>query len=108
MPHIARQQYSSYRLRLLEELSRFFAGRLDLMILNQVPPILQFQVLKYGKLLFDRSAERRAELEMHMLSRYYDARRYYEFHFSKLMERIEQGGLGYGRARDPSQTQEAR
>jgi len=102
MPHIDKRQYSSYRLRLLEELSGFFAGRLDLMILNQVPPLLQFQVLKFGKLLFERDADKRAELEMQMLSRYYDARRYYEFHFRKLMEKIEQRGLGHGRARDPS------
>ncbi len=108
MSHIDKRHYSSYRLRLLEELSSFFAGQLDLIILNQVPLLLQFQVLKSGKLLFERDADKRAELEMHMLSRYYDARRYYEFHFNKLIERIEQRGLGHGRARDSSQTQEAR
>jgi predicted nucleotidyltransferase len=101
-------QYSDHRLRLLNELSILFPQQLDLIILNQVPPLLQFQVLQKGQLLFDRDPDARAEIEMHMLNRYYDMRRYYEFHFGRLMERIKHKGLGHGLPCNSSQTQEAR
>ncbi|MBI3660980.1 nucleotidyltransferase domain-containing protein [Candidatus Acetothermia bacterium] len=104
-PAVDPQRYSDYHLHLLDELSYFFPQRLDLIILNQAPPLLQFQVLQKGQRLFDRNPDTRAELEMHMLNRYYDLRPYYEFHFGHLMEKIKRRGLGHGHTRDPSQTQ---
>lgn len=104
---VDKERYTDYRLKLLEELSGLLPNRLDLIILNQVPPLFQFQVLQKGRLLFDRDPGLRAKLEMHMLNRYYDMRRYYEFHFKHLTEKIKGRGLGHGRARDPSQAQKA-
>lgn len=69
---------------------------MDLIILNQVPPLLQFQVLQKGKLLFDRDPDARAQLEMEMLGKYYDAKRFYNFHFDHLIEQIKKEGLGRG------------
>lgn len=97
-----------YRLNLLEELSDSLPYRLDLIILNQVPPLVQFQVLQKGRVLLDRDPSARAELVMHMLNRYYDTRRYYEFHFGHLIQKIKERGLGDGHPRHPSQAQEAR
>jgi predicted nucleotidyltransferase len=107
-PEVERADYADHRWELLEELSRALHSRLDLIILNQAPPLLQFQVLQKGRLLYDRDPDLRAELEMHMLSRYYDARRYIEFHYKHLAARIRQRGLGRGCPRDPSQVEKAR
>lgn len=63
-----------YRLNLLEELSDLFPYRLDLIILNQVPPVIQFQVLQKGQVLIDRDPSKRAELVMHMLNRVWEER----------------------------------
>lgn len=98
----------AYRLNLLEELSDLFPYRIDLIILNQVPSLIQFQVLQKGRVLIDRDPSKRAELVMHMLNRYYDARRYYAFHFERLMHKIKERGLGDGHPRHSEQAQEAR
>lgn len=107
-PEADRSRYSKYRLRFLQDLQRFFAPRLDLVILNQVPPLLQFQILKKGKLLFDRDPDARAHLEMNILGRYYDAKRFYEFHFNHLIERIKEEGLGRGYRGDKGTIEEVR
>lgn len=95
-PEVDRDRYFEYRLRYLSELERFFGKELDLIILNQVPPLLQFQVLTRGQLIFDRDSDARAEMEMRMLSRYYFSTRFYDFHFDHLIRRIKEEGLGRG------------
>lgn len=107
-PEVEGSRYSEYRLRFLQELQRFFAPRLDLVILNQVPPLLQFQVLKKCRLLFDRDPDARAHLEMNILGRYYDAKRFYECHFNHLIERVKEEGLGRGYRGDKSTLEEVR
>jgi hypothetical protein len=93
-PKLDHSQYVLRRLHLMNSLSSVFIQRLDLIVLNQVTPLLQFRILQDGIVLFEKSAELRIEQEMHILSRYYDARRYYEYHFGHLMNRIEALGLG--------------
>jgi len=107
-PEVERERYPDHRMELLEELSGALSPRLDLIILNQVSPLLQFQVLQKGRLLYERDHDLRSELEMHMLSRYYDQRRYLELHYGQLMGKIKERGLGRGRPRDPSEIEEAR
>lgn len=97
-----------YRLQFLEELSDLLPYRFDLVILNQVPSLMQFQVLQKGRVLVERDPHARAELVMRMLTRYYDTRRYYEFHFGRLIQKIKERGLGDGYPRHSSPAQEAR
>ena len=100
--------FFEYRLRYLAELKRFFVRELDLIILNQVPPLLQFQVLKKGQLIFDREPDARAELEMTMLNHYYLSKRFYDFHFDHLIQRIKKEGLGHGSQSHSSAHEEVR
>jgi len=95
-PRIDRDRYIECRLRYLSGLKKFVTGALDLVVLNQVPPLLQFQILQKGKLLFDRDSDARAEIEMKMLGRCYLAARFYGFQFSYLVQRIKKEGLGRG------------
>lgn len=95
-PSVDSDRHIEYRLRYLSELKKFVTGALDLVVLNQVPPLLQFQILQKGKLIFDRDADVRAEIEMKMLGRCYLAARFYEFQFSYLIQRIKEEGLGRG------------
>ncbi|MFQ5796714.1 MAG: nucleotidyltransferase domain-containing protein [Candidatus Bipolaricaulia bacterium] len=95
-PKVDKGRYFEYRLRYLSGMRKFFRGKLDLIILNQVPPLLQFQVLKKGQLIFDRDSDVRAEFEMKMLSRYYLSTGFYKFHFTHLIRRIKEEGLGRG------------
>ena len=95
-PSVDSARYTEYRLRYLAELKEFVTGTLDLVVLNQVPPLLQFQILQKGKLIFDRDSDARAEIEMNMLGQCYLAARFYKFQFSYLIQRIKEEGLGRG------------
>lgn len=104
---VDRPRYSDCRLKYLSKLNKFFEGKLDLVILNQVSALLQFQILQKGTLLYDRNSDRRAELELKMLNHYHISKRFYEFHFDKLIHRIKECGLGHGPKSDKGPTEEA-
>jgi predicted nucleotidyltransferase len=105
---VKEEEYNTYRMKYISELKEFFPKKLDFIILNQVPPILQFQVLKNGKLLYDPEPDRRALLEVKILNKYYLSKRFYEFHFQNLKNRIKERGLGHGQECNRSAAEEAR
>lgn len=105
---VPEDNYSEYRLKYLSKLREFFTGDLDFVILNQVPPILQFQVLKDGQLLYDPSPDERALMQVKMLNRYYLSKPFYNYHFDNLKDRIKEQGLGYGQKSNRSAAEEAR
>ena len=48
-----------YRLRLMEKLAKILkSDRLDLVVLNQAPPLLRYEIIKYGRLLKDDASRR--------------------------------------------------
>lgn len=68
------------------------SDRLDLIWLNQAEPIICFEVLKNGRLLFFRDRDELNELELKIRKRYYDYILYLKKH------RMAQGyGLYKGR-----------
>lgn len=105
---VGEDRYSDFRLEFLSKLDRLFPGDLDLVILNQVPTLLQFQVLKHGRLLYEADPDRRALMEVNMLNNYYLSKPFYEFHFENLRKNIKEHGLGHGQKRDRSSSEEAR
>jgi len=105
---VKEEYYNIYRMKYISELKEFFPKKLDFIILNQVSPLLQFQVLKNGKLLYDPEPDMRALLEVKILKEYYLAKRFYEFHFQNLKNRIKEQGLGHGKERNRSAAEEVR
>lgn len=85
-----------YRITLSGELENLFHKRIDLIVLNASPLLLQFQVIKKGRLLFEKNPEERALYQMRIMSRYYDYRRYFDYHAEHLKQRIKEVGLGVG------------
>ncbi|MGB9724024.1 MAG: type VII toxin-antitoxin system MntA family adenylyltransferase antitoxin [Chloroflexia bacterium] len=99
-------QDADARLDLRLELMEVLTGRLgrpaDVVVLNDAPPILRFQVLRNGRLLWTRDDRARCLFEMHSYNLYYDFKPYHDYQVSCLIERIRKEGLGagYGGARD--------
>ncbi|MFZ5651837.1 MAG: type VII toxin-antitoxin system MntA family adenylyltransferase antitoxin [Bacillota bacterium] len=83
-----------YRLEVMEDTRRLARLDTEIVILNEAPVLLQFQVIQKGRVIFERDAGQRAIFEMHTASRYYDYKRYFDFHARQLAERIKEGGLG--------------
>jgi predicted nucleotidyltransferase len=96
------------RLTVAAELKRVCHRPVDVIALDEAPPLLRFQVLKHGRLLFDRDPELRARFQARAMAEYYDARPYHAFHARALVRRIRQEGLGGGYGGDRDALAEAR
>lgn len=70
--------------------------RVDLVILNRASPVLCFQVLQHGCVVAEQRPYERGVFVMHALARYYDMKRYLDYHQAQLLTRIREKGLGRG------------
>jgi len=83
-----------YRLDMMDETQKIVKLNTEIIILNEAPRLLQFQVIQKGKIIFEINPDKRALFEMNVASRYYDYKRYFDYHTRQLAERIKGGGLG--------------
>lgn len=81
------------RLRLLNELSSIMNKRVDLVILNDSPAQLSYEVIKHGQPIFCRDRSAKAGLELKILSKYLDRRYYDKRHAEITLEKIASRGL---------------
>jgi len=76
-----------YYLHLERELAKVLEMDVDLVFLNDAPPLLKYQMIKYGRLLFSRDERVRVMFEAKSLCEYLDfsrvLKRYYEQPSSK-------------------------
>lgn len=78
-----------YRAFLLTELMRVLeTGAIDLIILNEVPPFLQFQVIYHGEVLFSRSDKKRLAFQVKAFNEYQDMRPLLAVQHKYLVERL--------------------
>jgi predicted nucleotidyltransferase len=84
------------RLETMANLARLARRPVDVVLLNQAPPLLLFQVFRHGRLIFERDKIVRCLFQMQALNRYYDFKPYLDYHQTRFRERVLQEGLGHG------------
>ena len=73
---VAKKTISSReRLRIEAELSSRLRRDVDLVVFGQVGPLLQRQILKYGRLIYERDLSERVRQEVQARAEYLDTRR---------------------------------
>jgi predicted nucleotidyltransferase len=83
------------RLRLMEAIGlALCVERVDVVILNDAPYLLQHRVIRDGRILFCRDELARARYEFGVLRAYLDFRHYEDRYFQAMEDRILQEGLG--------------
>lgn len=97
-----------HQLQLMGELERFTDREVDVVILNTAPSILQHQVLRHGRLLYERDRQARVEFEVRAGKIYADLKPMYDFHTRDLLQKIKEVGLGGRRRRRRQPTKTAR
>ncbi|MBI5213655.1 MAG: nucleotidyltransferase domain-containing protein [Nitrospirae bacterium] len=81
------------RLRLSNELSSVMTKRVDIIILNDSPLQLSYEVIKHGRVIFCMDNSIKADFEADILSKYLD-RRYYDKRYAEItLEKIALRGL---------------
>ena len=82
------------QLRLGTEVEEAIGRRTDLVVLNDAPPLLQHQVLKHGRLVFERDRAARVEFEVRAGKIYADLKPMRRFFQEALFREIQEVGLG--------------
>jgi len=82
------------RLQMMVEVSKVCGREVDVIVLNDAPPILQNQVLRYGRLLFERDRRARVEFEVRAGKVYADLEPMRRFFQQALFQEIKEVGLG--------------
>ncbi len=77
-----------YSLYLINRLSEIVGDNLDLVILNIAPPMLTYQVIKYGRVIFSRSERVRIMFEVKALKEYLDLCRVLERYDKCLVDQL--------------------
>jgi len=75
-------------------------------LLNHATPLLAYQVVREGILLYERSRQERIRFEVRVMKIYFDVKPMIDFHNRALLRRIQETGLD-GRTRRDSATIEA-
>lgn len=95
-------------LQLLERVSAYVKGRTDLVLLNTASPLLAYEVVRHGRLLYARSDEAKREFEVRARRTYFDMKPRLDLHSRAVVRRIREVGLGRGQRGDPGALEAAR
>jgi uncharacterized protein len=87
------------QLQLMDAFRRFADREVDVVILNTSPPLLQNQVLRYGRLLYEQNQAERIMFEVRSGKIYDDLAPMNAFFTSVLFQEIKEVGLGGRRRR---------
>lgn len=86
-----------YRAEMLAVLMKTLrTNQIDLVILNDAPPFLTFQVVRYGKLLINRSEAKRIDFHVKTIAKYIDVKRLFDIQHQYLSKRLKNGTYGKG------------
>jgi len=92
---VPRERYLELRLRMIAELSDLLdTDRVDLVILNQAPPLLAHRVVTRGRLIWARDDITRTRFEARAIQEYLDLKPLYELERRYMAERIKEGRFG--------------
>lgn len=90
---ITKSERFDIRLRLTNELSALVGKRADLIVMNDIPIQLAYEVIKHGRLILCKDRDMMINTETIILSKYLD-RRYYDKRRAELiLEQIKRRGL---------------
>jgi hypothetical protein len=65
----------------------------DLLILNDCPPYMQYEVISSGKMIYEKDRDERCDFQVRVLQRYFDVKYIYDEYNYYLKKRIKEGGM---------------
>ncbi|HAH21675.1 MAG TPA: nucleotidyltransferase domain-containing protein [Candidatus Omnitrophica bacterium] len=80
---VDKKEYTDKRIEIMTAVSELLDREVDVVVLNQAPPILKYHILKYGMRLYERSNRQEHSFEVQAIQEYFD--------FLPIRNRMEQG-----------------
>ena len=93
---ISEIKYSyGYRAEILTDLMKtLHTNRVDLIILNEAPPFLRFQVVRYGIPILTRSEAERIDFHVKTITKYNDVKKLLDIQNRYISRRLKDGTYG--------------
>ncbi|MBM4457723.1 MAG: nucleotidyltransferase domain-containing protein [Chloroflexi bacterium] len=88
------------QLKLMIDMDNFADREVQILILNRAVPLLAYQVIRDGRLLFERNRADRVAFEVRAMKLYFDLQPMLAVQNRALLTRIREVGLGKGRHGD--------
>jgi predicted nucleotidyltransferase len=90
-PQVDREQWFQVQLDLIGELtSLFHRDDVDVVILNEATPVLAYEVVRSGQVLYEAEPGTRVDYEVTALRRYADTKPLRRLQDRRLLERVEE------------------
>ena len=86
--------YFDIQTDLSDQLSSHLNREVEVVILNRADLRLSYQVIRYGKIVFEKNRNMKANFERKALNIYFDLRPMFDFYEKELLERIKEGKFG--------------
>jgi predicted nucleotidyltransferase len=96
------------QLRFMGDLEVYADREVQVVILNQAPPLLAYQVVRHGILLYERGRTERIAFEVRTRKVYFDLKPMLDFHTQALFKNIKEVGLSGRRKRRSGALEAAR
>jgi len=91
---MTRAQRNQKRLELIAKLTTLFkSNRIDLLIINDTPPVLNFEVILPIVPVFVRDHDLKLDVEQRIMSRYLDRKHHEDFLNRSFLKRVMEKGL---------------
>lgn len=91
---LTKAQRNQKRLELIAKLTTILKNdRIDLLIINDTPPVLNFEIIKPNVLVLVRDHDLKLDVEQRIMSRYLDRKHHEDFLNRTLMKKIMEKGL---------------
>lgn len=92
--NIPQDDYFHIQIKLINKLEKMIKCNTDVVILNSATPELIHQVIKYGKVIYQRSFNEKIAFEGKSISMYLDIKPFLDFHQKRIIKKIKEEGLG--------------
>lgn len=91
---MTKAQRDQKRLELIAKLTTTLKNdRIDLLVINDTPPVLNFEIIKPNVLVLARDHDLKLDVEQRIMSRYLDRKYHEDFLNRTLMKKIMEKGL---------------
>ena len=98
--NIPQREYTGQRLEIIGDLMQLLKSNdVDVVILNQVPLVMRYQVISNGKLLFCRDRQEAIDFRVQTLNSYFDFQPILDHHREIFFQKIREGKFLHGHNR---------
>jgi len=90
---IPRNRQNEVHMTLLNELITILGDDLDLILMNSADLLMNFNIIKEGEIIYQRSETEKVMIESEIMDRYMDMRYYHKRHVDVTLDRMAKEGL---------------